>query len=576
MTSIGVKIRNHPCFKEGFSGFDEFKPINVIIGRNNVGKSQLLDVLGALCKAWPTDIDGYEFKLRSVIPRDYLVKHYPGNGIQVGHPSSKQLDAERLQFDGVPLIWTRKKAGVAVDIGLDPDFAHKSGRSGLAHVVSNLAPIKNALGDVPPPLADRVMFRLLADRDIQPEQGSVTAKLEHNGVGATNVIQRFLNVVGMERELVQKRLLNALNEIFGNDGSFTEIAARLRESKDGAAGVWEVFLEEEHKGLVSLSSSGSGLKTVILVLLNLLVMPTVVKKLDMSLCMFAFEELENNLHPALLRRLLKFIENFAVKEGASVFLTTHSSVALDMFGTSEHAQIIHVAHDGRTASTERVEMHFDRLGVISELGAKPSDLLQANGIIWVEGPSDVIYLNKWIELLSENKYRDGRDYQCAFYGGSLLARTEFIGEEQAEKELVNLLRINHNVIVVCDGDRTSPGADLKPRVARIKDEIEALKLGHVWVTQPKEIESYLPGTLLKNALDLSFDVNSPQEFDVIFPNNDKDGSSFVERELKERSVDKIKLAAACAAHATLEDFETRFDWLAQMKAVVSMIERWNK
>ena len=248
---------------------------------------------------------------------------------------------------------------------------------------------------------------------------------------------------------------------------------------------WEVYLGEDKKGLIPLSKSGSGLKTILLVLLNLLVVPKIEKR-DKSDFVFAFEELENNLHPALLRRLFQYIEEYTINEKTHIFLTTHSSTALDFFGVSKNAQIIHVLHDGESARTTTVSAHFDHLGVVSELGAKPSDLLQANGIVWVEGPSDRIYLNSWIDLYSEGRFQEGRDYQCAFYGGSLLARTQFMSPEEAEEaetDLVNLLWVNPNIIVVCDGDRTAKDSDIKGRVKRIETEIQKIPNAHIWITR---------------------------------------------------------------------------------------------
>src|SRR5690606_34664857 len=128
-------------------------------------------------------------------------------------------------------------------------------------------------------------------RDIVPERASLGSEsLGRNGEGATNLIQSYITRADRDRDLIQKLLLSALNEVFGEDATFTEIQAR-RVANDE----WEVFLGEEHKGLVPLSSSGSGLKTIILVLLNLLVIPAKSKK-DQKF-IFAFEELENNLHP---------------------------------------------------------------------------------------------------------------------------------------------------------------------------------------------------------------------------------------------------------------------------------------
>jgi AAA15 family ATPase/GTPase len=41
--NVSIKIKNYMCFGEIPQGFDSIKPINIIIGRNNSGKSRLLD-----------------------------------------------------------------------------------------------------------------------------------------------------------------------------------------------------------------------------------------------------------------------------------------------------------------------------------------------------------------------------------------------------------------------------------------------------------------------------------------------------------------------------------------------------
>ena len=240
-----------------------------------------------------------------------------------------------------------------------------------------------------------------------------------------------------------------------------------------------------------------------MVLLNLLVVPKIENK-EKSQFTFAFEELENNLHPALLRRLFKHLEDYAVDEKAKIFLTTHSSIALDFFGVSDNAQIIRVLHDGESARTETVHTHSNLIKIISELGARPSDLLQANGLIWVEGPSDRIYLNHWIELYADGRLREGRDYQCVFYGGALLARVEFKSPEDEIAELTNLFQINHNLIVVCDSDQEAEDSGLKPRVERNLEEVEKIDGAHIWITEAKEIENYLPSSVLEKVPDAVF------------------------------------------------------------------------
>lgn len=273
--------------------------------------------------------------------------------------------------------------------------------------------ITHSFSGVGSPISKLGFRRILADRDVNPESASTELKLSSNGQGATNIIRRYITSSSLDEDLIQVELLGSLQDIFGSNGAFQRIEIRQHDddSEQDGEELWEIFLGEPEKGLISLSRSGSGLKTIFLVLLNLLVIPQIEgKKRDQFV--FAFEELENNLHPALLRRLFGFIAAYVEKEKCFVFLTTHSNVALDFFGQRSDSQIIHVSHDGKSASTRTIDAHFDHVGLLTELGARPSDLLQANGVIWLEGPSDRVYFNRFIELYADGELREGKDYQC--------------------------------------------------------------------------------------------------------------------------------------------------------------------
>lgn len=581
-----LKFRGHGCFVSEWAGFDRIKSVNLIIGRNNSGKSQLLELVSLMCSGFGNHAN-WNFLCFGSLDEDVLRRTFQENFQDDSLPDD-HWDCHGAELIGCPVTWQYQKSnhGPSLYEITDKDLSNYG--KGLQDwdyneqykakiIKGRIQRIESALSGIESSFLNKEYRHLLADRDIVVESPNPNLEILSDGRGATNIIRKYLISTSpdVSRATVEGDLLDALNEIFGQDGHFDRIQPLEHDGASSfSVGFWEIYLEEEKKGLIPLSKSGSGLKTVILVLINLLIIPKIKKK-PPSEFVFAFEELENNLHPALLRRLLRYIDRFIIENGSSVFLTTHSNVALDMFGSSEHAQIVLVSHDGTTARTSTIDTHFRRHDVLGELGARPSDILQANGIIWVEGPSDVIYVNKWIELASDGKYKQGRDYLCAFYGGTLLARTQFADPDDAEPDLVNLFFANPNFLVICDSDRTSKDSNLKGRVQRIHDEVMKIPNRMIWITKGKEIENYLPGSVLKNALELTRAVEDPEAYEQFFPAQKKDGSSYAEKQLDITHVDKIDLAIRCRPHMSKEVLAPRFDWNERMASVIERIAQWN-
>ena len=577
MKADSIHFKGHSCFKKYWAGFDKIKPINVIIGRNNSGKSHLLDLVEALCDG-ELFSRGWEYWCRGVLDEASLKRVFSENS------SEGDLRGNHWSDHGQYLVNAEVTCKIIANEVSDVKFLdnfdltysrsqyYQQDPSSIKQLSdARISRVKEDLMFITHQLNETAFRRLFADRDIKTELPSTELGLGSDGEGTTNIIRRFITSEKLPREVIQEELLAALNSIFGSDGQFSEIQVQVHDEaqEDAIKDHWEVYLGEETKGLIPLSESGSGLKTVFLVLLNLLVVPKIEDK-NKSQFTFAFEELENNLHPALLRRLFQYLEDYAVNEKAKIFLTTHSSIALDLFGVSEHAQIIHVSHDGESARTTTVPTHSNLIKIVSELGARPSDLLQANGLIWVEGPSDRIYLNRWIELYTKDRpkgiLREGRDYQCVFYGGALLAQVQFASPEDEAAKLANLFQINHNLIVVCDGDREAKTSDLKPRVERIREEVKKIDDAHIWITDAKEIENYIPGSVLAEATGLS-PLPDPKKYES--------WSSYTENNMDGKRIDKVDLAISSTPSMTIKLMQGRFDWKEQMKQIVERIDSWN-
>lgn len=569
-----VYFKGNMCFTRDWVGFEAIKPINVIIGRNNSGKSKLLDLVRVLCGQSIESAD-WDIQCKGILDKDSLLPHFPPNASVGALPGILWKHGQRLV--GAEIAWETSRRGGEPSVKLFDDslVEHRYAETSKREIIARLSDLVRSPTHQ---LTGTIFRKLLADRDIRPETENTELNLAPNGEGASNIIRRFIlsSSQSFPREVIQEELLAALNSIFANDGQFSEIQANLHDEPNSneLVGSWEIFFGEKTKGLVSLGKSGSGLKTVLLVLLNLLVVPQIDDR-KANEYTFAFEELENNLHPALLRRLLLFIEAFAVSKGCTVFLTTHSSTALDVFGMSKESQIIHVTHDGEAAKALRVKAHFDQLSVVSELGAKPSDLLQANGIVWVEGPSDRIYLNRWIELYSNGELTEGRDYQCAYYGGSILERTEFkSADEPTNLSLANLFRVNPNIVVVCDSDRRAKGAHLKRRVSRIRSEVKAIPNGYIWITVAKEIENYIPGQVLGKLLRKP-PLPNPGQYQNFFPRVGSKNRSYVYENLGRKTFHKVELAMRSTEHMTTEAMKGMFDWEKEVRAIVNRIRSWN-
>src|SRR5690606_30637215 len=129
--------------------------------------------------------------------------------------------------------------------------------------------------------------------------------------------------------------------------------------------------------------------------------------------------------PAVQRRLFRYLRDRAVRDKFLLFLTTHSSAVIDLFSRDDQAQLVHVRHDGRKATVEPVTCHLSRGRVLDDLDVRASDLLQAIVVVWVEGPSDRLYFNRWVELWSGGELMEQVHYQCVWYGGSNIAGVSF-------------------------------------------------------------------------------------------------------------------------------------------------------
>jgi hypothetical protein len=417
------------------------------------------------------------------------------------------------------------------------------------------------------PFANMQVLRLAAERDVQPEARNNNRDLQSNGTGLTNLVRAFINSESLPRSEVEVGLLSDLNTVYQGDSQFTQILTRENDN-----GVWEIFLTEEEKGDIRLSQSGSSLKSIFILLAMLRLVP-VIKSIIWENIFLAVEEPENNLHPALLRRLLNFLAAERDERGFTLLITTHSPVCIDWAARRDDSQILHVQHHGGGTQVRTAIGYADNRDILDDLDVRASDILQANGIIWVEGPSDRIYVNRWIELFSDGALKEGVHYTIMFYGGKVLAHFDGLPPGESDS-LVSLLSLNRNAALLMDSDRhlgggtTTSGRTRKPRMninstkARVKTELEAIN-AFVWITEGREVENYVPRDVFERA------VGGAPTTIGIYESVPK--LSF----LSDFKENKISIAHAVVPHMQVDDLRACMDVKAQMDRLLGSVCRWN-
>lgn len=222
-----------------------------------------------------------------------------------------------------------------------------------------------------------------------------------------------------------------------------------------------------------LDSLGTGIQEVIILAAAATTLENTV------VCM---EEPELHLNPILQKKLIRYL---STSTNNQYFISTHSAALMD----SPNTEIYHIELDENQSIAKRVTSDKHRSEICKDLGYHPSDLLQTNCIIWVEGPSDRIYLNYWLKNINISLI-EGIHYSIMFYGGRLASHLSCNSDNEFINDFISLRRLNRRSVIVIDSDKSSAHARINETKARLKDEFNNGP-GYAWITKGREIENYL-------------------------------------------------------------------------------------
>lgn len=513
MTFQGFGFSGYRSFGDQFVKIAPLKKINLVIGQNNSGKSNILTFFNKhLHSIFETIKETYGAKLNfanlDIHISSSSVKPKFGFFIDIKSPEFEDRLRQRFNND----IDIRNKESL-ITLLSDSEFFDENGFSWFIYEAPslsskyefspNIETLKNKLKPVQWEILWRQLTRCTGGDlyshwipetikslpnmfipSVIPQVVLIPAIRKIGDPGTSPDDYSGLGIIERLAELQNPSLENQKLKV-----KFNDINTFLRNVLENKSATIEIphdrkmILVHMDNKTLPLSSLGTGIHEVVI----LAAASTILE--NSILCV---EEPELHLHPLLQRKLIQFLSDNTSNQ---YIFTTHSAHLLETSG----AGIFHITYNHGKTNIEVVDTAAEKSNICHDLGYKASDILQANCIIWVEGPSDRIYINFWLKHI-DNKLVEGIHYSIMFYGGKLFSHlTANDYDSSLVQDFISLRRLNRNACIVFDSDKEKPRAHINDTKMRLKNEFNAGP-GFAWVTKGREIENYLPTDALEQTV----------------------------------------------------------------------------
>lgn len=520
-----IRIQNYKSLED--VTLEDIGQVNVIIGRNNMGKSSIFSLLRELPTLIKNRSKGFadNLRFRRSIPvrlevqielssssiREFLKKHAIHETEKITELAPQFLGRVKFLIELGSDHWSWLETSIydaygdwlrtqqAHDKGADKKGANDwkleyrdivngfliprfntirtmadLGRSFIADItkpsVVNTSNPASLLPTEPIGLwvLDEVLKYLKSAYWFDPYRHSNTDTAVRKEIGLSSNganLPQVLHTLQTTSQSTFRQVEKFMNSALPNIGSLQTPIDNV-EMEDGSEVVVTsiAFETPDPKLLIKLVEMGGGVE-------QLLMMATVLETTSRD-CPLFLEEPESHLHPGAQRYLLEHLAT----SGRQVFITTHSPLFVNSTNDEHRVYRFHI--DQGIAKIGKAVHPSDLSATLRDLGARNSDLLFSDAVLFVEGTSDQVVIEELSLKLGFTLSEQG--ISILSLGGTLDIRTTGPVRIKLLNEIAQESQIPYLLVVDRDHRLPSEVTDLKQR---LKDTVHVL--------ERRELENYL-------------------------------------------------------------------------------------
>lgn len=246
-----------------------------------------------------------------------------------------------------------------------------------------------------------------------------------------------------------------------------------------------IYIKEGNEKPYPIYELGDGLQTLITITYYLF------NNNDRPLKVF-IDEPEIHLHPGLQRLLISKLQEY---KNCQFFISTHSSSMIDICDEYDEDTAI-ICVDKIDCEKKAYNSGYDDMNLYDLIGIRPSSIILSNCTVWVEGPTDIYYIDTFLKLYSKLKNKRqfilGYNYNYAFNGSiNIASKIDFDNDETAT---MKINKLSKNNFIIFDNDNLNEENANYKKIQNLKS-----KLGegcHV-IKKLKTIENIIPPKILQ-------------------------------------------------------------------------------